>query len=129
MCKEKDSLIGEGKRGWGWRQCKGNHIPPPTSRPIPSHSPSNGHLGSQNPSFLLFFYCTFYYWVCCEIIWNIPLGSSDHLSWLCPLWVSLGGHRVGIKEGPDAVQALFSNSWNIGVLSKLFKQQTQSPGP
>lgn len=35
--------------------CEGNHVPPPTGRPMSSKSPSNGHLGRQPCLLSLFF--------------------------------------------------------------------------
>lgn len=46
--KKTVSLPGEWKRKQN-KWCKGNYSPPPTSRPLPSQSPSNSHLGGQQP--------------------------------------------------------------------------------
>jgi len=51
------------------------------------------------------------------MVWNIPLGSLDQLSWLCPLSTFfhlptylLQGSRVRNREGLDTGQTWMSNS-------------------
>lgn len=58
-----------------------------------------------------------------------PLGQPMVLSWLCPLPAScqpqlcLWGTELRSKESLDALQALFSNTSNTGVLSAQLQLQ------
>lgn len=56
--------------------CKGRHRPPPTSRPMRSHSVSNSYFRKY-----LWCYC----WAWRYMVWNIPWVSLGQLSWQCPL--------------------------------------------
>lgn len=55
-----------------------------------------------------------------SMVWDIPVVTQGHLSWLCPLPVSGWGARKG------SVQALLSWNWNIPVLSALLSAQIQN---
>lgn len=88
------------------------------------------HHNHECPSFLLLS-LSIYCWTQYHTVWNIPLISWGQLSQLCPLPTSgsppayfLWG-AAGKREWLDAVQALFSNSQTVDVLSTNFYAQMQ----
>lgn len=68
-------------------------------------------------------YCWFQY----DAVWDVPLFSWGHLSWLCrlpasccPTTTSMWAGWVGNQEVLDYVQALICSSQDTGVLPTLF---------
>jgi len=85
------------------------------------HNSERSPLPPSSPSF----YC----WAQCPVVWNVPFISRGQLSQLCPLPTSCAPqptHWQGSmrsRKGLGAVQALFSNDSNTGVLSTLFSSE------
>lgn len=97
---EKSNIKREETQGSEWRQLnkwrkgkwqgnpryKGDHLSPPTSRPLPSQSLSSKHPGSKTPvSLESFFYPSFYCKAWRYTGWNNHLGSLGQLFLLCRL--------------------------------------------
>ena len=98
---DKDSLIAKAKLHMQAKQSKEfiHYLPPAGKRPATFlENMASSHVAGtwegkchkhecQCHPFLLL--CpTFYCSTQCHMVWNIPLVSWDHLSWLCPLPVS-----------------------------------------
>lgn len=99
-CELRQTLVAEGKRKKN-RWYKRSHSLPLTSRPMPSHSPSNKHFGRQ---LLAFSSSPVWLLSMTLFVMECPIGRSGSLSQLCrrtgfslpPLTYLLGGVCVGV---------------------------------